>query len=50
MLSERMRHEVEDWKMTEEEQIRTLPHWLVDTVKDAEALLKRGGFYEKSDK
>lgn len=50
MLSERMRHEVEDWKMTEEEQIRTLHHWLVDTVKDAEALLKRGGFYEKSDK
>lgn len=50
MLSERMRHEVEDWKMTEEEQIRTLHHWLVDTVKDAEAILKRGGFYEKSDK
>ena len=50
MLSERMRHEVEDWKMTEVEQIRTLHHWLVDTVKDAEALLKRGGFYEKSDK
>ena len=50
MLSERMRHEVEDWKMTEEEQIRTLHHWLVDTVKDADALLKRGGFYEKSDK
>ena len=50
MLSERMRHEVEDWKMTEEEQIRTLHHWLVDTVKDAKALLKRGGFYEKSDK
>ena len=50
MLSERMRHGVEDWKMTEEEQIRTLHHWLVDTVKDAKALLKRGGFYEKSDK
>ena len=44
MLSERMRHEVECWQMTTEEQTRTLHHWLVDTVKDAKALLKRGGF------
>ncbi|MBQ6870512.1 MAG: RNA methyltransferase [Alistipes sp.] len=44
MLSERMRHEVEDWQLTEQEQTRTLYKWLVQTVKDAEPLLKRGGF------
>lgn len=44
MLSERMRHEVKDWQMTEAEQTVTLHQWLVDTVKDAQALLKRGGF------
>ncbi len=44
MLSERMRHEVEGWQLTEQEQTRTLYKWIVDTVKDAEPLLKRGGF------
>lgn len=44
MLSERMRHEVEGWQLTEQEQTRTLYKWLVQTVKDAEPLLKRGGF------
>ena len=44
MLSERMRHEVNQWQMSEEEQVRVLHRWMVDTVKDAEALLKRGGF------
>lgn len=44
MLSERMRHEVKDWQLTEEMQTRTLHRWLVETVKDAEPLLKRGGF------
>ncbi len=44
MLSERMRHEVDNWRMSEPEQIKVLHRWLVDTVKDAEALLKRGGF------
>lgn len=44
MLSERMRHEVEDWQLTEQEQTRTLYKWIVDTVKDAEPLLKRGCF------
>jgi tRNA(Leu) C34 or U34 (ribose-2'-O)-methylase TrmL len=44
MLSERMRHSVENWQLTEEEQTETLYKWLVDTVKDAEPLLKRGGF------
>ena len=44
MLSERMRHEVEEWQLSDEEQTRTLHHWLVDTVKDADALLRRGGF------
>lgn len=44
MLSERMRHEVEDWQLTEQEQTRTLYKWIVQTVKDAEPLLKRGGF------
>ena len=44
MLSERMRHEVEGWQLTEQEQTRTLYKWLIQTVKDAEPLLKRGGF------
>lgn len=44
MLSERMHHEVEGWQLTEQEQTRTLYKWIVDTVKDAEPLLKRGGF------
>lgn len=44
MLSERMRHQVDGWQLTAEEQTRTLHHWLLDTVKDAEPLLKRGGF------
>ena len=44
MLSERMRHEVEGWQLTDEQQTRILYKWLVDTVKDAEPLLKRGGF------
>ena len=44
MLSERMRHEVEGWQLTEQEQTRTLYKWLVQTVKDAEPLLNRGGF------
>lgn len=44
MLSERMRHEVEGWQLTEQEQTRTLYKWIVQTVKDAEPLLKRGGF------
>ena len=44
MLSARMRHEVEGWQLSDEEQTRTLHHWLVDTVKDADALLRRGGF------
>lgn len=44
MLSERMRHEVEGWQLTDEQQTKILYKWLVDTVKDAEPLLKRGGF------
>ena len=44
MLSERMRTEVECWQMSEEEQIRTMHKWLVETVKDARSLLERGGF------
>ncbi len=44
MLSERMRHEVDMWQLTPQEQTRKLHKWLVDTVKDAPALLKRGGF------
>ena len=44
MLSERMRHEVEDWQLSEEKQTRILHKWLIDTVKDAKPLLKRGGF------
>lgn len=44
MLSERMRHEVEGWQLTEQEQTKTLYKWIVQTVKDAEPLLKRGGF------
>ena len=44
MLSERMRHEVKNWQMTEAEQTATLHHWMVDSVKDARPLLERGGF------
>lgn len=44
MLSERMRHEVKDWQMTEAEQTATLHHWMIDSVKDARPLLERGGF------
>ena len=44
MLSERMRHEVKDWQMIEAEQTATLYHWMIDSVKDARPLLKRGGF------
>ena len=44
MLSERMRAEVADWQMTDDEQTLTLHKWLIETVKDAKPLLKRGGF------
>ena len=44
MLTERMRHEVDAWQMTEAEQRATLHHWMIDSVKDARPLLKRGGF------
>lgn len=44
MLSERMRHEVKDWQLTEEQQIRTLHRWMLESVRDAEGLLKRGEF------
>jgi tRNA (guanosine-2'-O-)-methyltransferase len=44
MLSERMRHEVDCWQMSEAEQIATLHHWMIDSVKDARPLLERGGF------
>ena len=44
MLSERMRHEVNGWQMTEAEQITTLYHWMIHSVKDARPLLERGGF------
>lgn len=44
MLSERMRHEVNGWQMTEAEQITTLYHWMIHSIKDARPLLERGGF------
>jgi tRNA (guanosine-2'-O-)-methyltransferase len=44
MLSQRMRSEVDDWNLTAQEQAHILYHWMVDTVKDAPALLLRGGF------
>jgi tRNA (guanosine-2'-O-)-methyltransferase len=44
MLSQRMRSEVADWNLTAQEQAHILYRWMVDTVKDAPALLLRGGF------
>lgn len=44
MLSERMRHEVTDWQLSQEQQIRTLHRWMKESLADSERLLKRGGF------
>ena len=47
MLSERMRREVSGWQLSEEEHTRLLYRWMVDSVRDAEALLERGGYATK---
>ena len=47
MLSERMRHEVQGWQLSDEERTRLLYRWMADSVRDADALLERGGFLDK---
>lgn len=44
MLSERIRHEVKDWRLSEERELRTLHRWMKEAVADADRLLKRGDF------
>ena len=46
MLSERMRREVEEWRLSDDERTRLLYRWMADSVRDADALLLRGGFSE----
>ncbi len=41
MLSERMRHEVEGWQLSEEEYHETLYRWARESVRDDENVLKR---------
>ncbi len=41
MLSERMRHEVEGWQLTDEEYHETLYRWARESVRDDENVLKR---------
>ena len=46
MLSERMRREVKEWRLSDDERTRLLYRWMADSVRDADALLLRGGFSE----
>lgn len=46
MLSERMRREVDEWRLSDDERTRLLYRWMADSVRDADALLLRGGFSE----
>jgi tRNA (guanosine-2'-O-)-methyltransferase len=41
MLSERMRHEVEGWQLSEEEYHEILYRWSRESVRDDENVLKR---------
>ena len=43
MLSERLRQSVDGWQLSEEEQVRTLYRWCMESVRDAEAVLERKG-------
>lgn len=44
MLSQRMRQEVAGWQLGDEQLSRLLYRWCVESVRDSEALLARGGF------
>ena len=41
MLSERMRHEVEDWQLSNEEYHEILYRWSRESVRDADNVLRR---------
>ncbi len=44
MLSQRMRQEVADWRLSGEQLSQMLYRWCREAVRDSEALLARGGF------
>lgn len=47
MLSERMRLTVDSWQINEEEQLHLLLRWTLQSVRDAESILRRGEFSEQ---
>lgn len=47
MLSQRIRERVDNWQLTEAEQLRLLTRWTISSVRDYEAILRRA---EKSGK
>jgi tRNA (guanosine-2'-O-)-methyltransferase len=49
MLSERIRNEVKGWQYSDDEQAQILYRWMVDSIRDSEYLLKRGGFLKESE-
>lgn len=44
MLSQRMRQEIADWRLNDEQLSQMLYRWCREAVRDSEALLARGGF------
>ncbi len=49
MLSERIRNEVKGWQYSDDEQAQILYRWMVDSIRDSEYLLKRGGFLKENE-
>lgn len=47
MLSERMRLTVDRWQLDEEQQLHLLLRWTLQSVRDAESILRRGEFSEQ---
>lgn len=47
MLSQRMRQEVAEWRLSDGQLSQMLYRWCREAVRDSEALLARGGFAEK---
>ncbi|MDE6862194.1 MAG: TrmH family RNA methyltransferase, partial [Alistipes sp.] len=44
MLSERMRLTVDGWQLSDDEQLKLLLRWTLESVRDAEGILARGGY------
>ena len=41
MLSQRIREQVDDWQLTDEEQLRLLTRWTMSSVRDYEGILRK---------